>query len=122
MFWLIYLTVEEVFPLGLSQPLLGNNMLVILVAVVLSLHSLFLSFYRRSKLLSQSVNEQKIEVVQQALIVGVALAMSVTIWGLFLAFALHYHYFFLWFIVGIAATIIHFPRRHYLVDASVSVA
>jgi hypothetical protein len=34
-----------------------------------------------------------------------------------LAFVADYQYFFLWFILGIGATIFHFPRRDNLIAA-----
>ncbi len=117
---LTYFTVEEVFPIDFSQPILGvgDQAWILYFVAFLSVDALIFSFYYRARLRKQSVEEQKLEIVQQALITSIALSETVTIWGLFLAFAIHYQYFFVWMIIGFSATLLHFPSRKDIANAT----
>jgi hypothetical protein len=56
--------------------------------------------------------------VQTGLIIAVALCEASSLFGLTLAFAFDYQYFFLWIILGILGIALHFPRRSELHAAS----
>jgi len=77
-----------------------------------------LSFVLRKRFINQAINEQKLQLVQTAMIIGCALCESITLFGVVLAFAQNYQYFFLWFALGILGIILHFPRRENLIAAS----
>jgi hypothetical protein len=105
------ITGNELFPPDLSKPLLGRNIWVVAAAAVFAVGALSYSFYSRTITLQRSVGQQSIALVTQAMITGIALAESVSLCGLFLAIAYRYQYFFIWMIVGIIATVLQFPRR-----------
>jgi len=109
---------SELFPPDLSKPLLGKNIWVVAAAAVFAAGALSYAFYSRTITLQRSVGEQSIALVQQALITGVALAESLSLCGLFLAIAFRYQYFFIWMIVGIIATLLQFPRRRDIDNAT----
>lgn len=117
---LIYMSKPELFNFDFSQPLLGENTIVVIVVALLGLHGLFLSLKCSSKYLKLAITDQKPELVQQTLITSVALSESVSLWGVFLAFAFDYQYFFVWMIAGFLATVLHFPRQSPRNPASLS--
>lgn len=117
-FVLIYFAKPEVMKFDFSKPLLGDNAPVILVFALLAFVNLALSFVLERKNISQAIAEQKIEFVQTGMIIGCALCESVSLFGVVLAFAFSYQYFFLWIALGILGTILHFPKRDNLIAAS----
>jgi hypothetical protein len=108
----------DLFPPDLSKPLLGKNAWLIAAAAVFAAGALSYAFYARTITLQRSIGEQSIALLQQALITGIALAESVSLCGLFLAIALRYQYFFIWMIVGIIATLLQYPRRRDIDNAT----
>lgn len=117
-FVLIYFAKPEVMRFDFSKPLLGDNAPVILVFALLAFVNLALSFVLERKNISQAIAEQKIEFVQTGLIIGCALCEGISLFGVVLAFAFSYSYFFLWIALGILGTILHFPKRDNLIAAS----
>ncbi len=108
---IVFVIKPELLSLDLSKPLLGNDGVIVMALAAVSLSTLGASFVLRKKYLAQSVAEQKIELVQTALIIGCALAESVSLFGLLLAFVFDYQYFFFFSALGILGTLAHFPRR-----------
>ena len=108
---LVYFTRPEVARLDLSQPLLDKNALVVIVIAAFSITDLTISFAMRKKYLDQAIAEQNINLVSTALIVGCALNEAISLFGVVLAFAFEYPYFWLFSALGIFGTILHFPRR-----------
>lgn len=94
-----------------TQPLLGENAVVIGVLALVSISVLAASFVLRGKFTSQGIDQQKVELVQTGLIVGCSLCEAVSLIGLFLAAAFTYQYFFLFSFLGIAGTALHLPKR-----------
>ena len=114
----IFFAKPEVFKFDYSKPLLGDNGMIIVIFALLAISNLMLSFVLRKKYLNQAIAEQKTTLVQTAMIVACALCEAVSLFGVVLAFAFSYQYFFLWFALGILGTILHFPRRNNLIAAS----
>ncbi len=115
----LYFIKPELFSFDFSQPLLpGKFAIIVGIFALVAITNLAVSFLIRKKYLDQAVAEQNIHFVQTALITGCALCESVSLFGLMLAFVANYQYFFLWFILGIAAMIFHFPKRDNLIAAS----
>ena len=114
----IFFAKPEVFRFDFSKPLLSESPAMVAALAVLGVSTFLLSFVLRRKFVNQAINEQKTELVQTAMIIGCALCEATTLFGLVLAFALTYQYFFLWFALGILGTILHFPRRENLIAAS----
>lgn len=114
----IFFAKPEVLRFDFSQPLLGDNAPVILVFVLLAVSNLVLSFVLERKNINQAIAEQKIEFVQTGLIIACALCEGISLFGVVLAFAFSYQYFFLWFTLGVLGTILHFPKRDNVIAAS----
>lgn len=114
----IYFTKPEIYRFDFLKPLLGDNQMIIVVFALLAISNLVLSFVLRKKYLNQAIAEQKTALVQTAMIIACVLCEAVSLFGVFLAFAFSYQYFFLWFALGILGTILHFPRRDNLTAAS----
>ncbi len=111
----------ELLRFDLTKPLLGENPVVVVVIAMISLANFGLSFGLRNKFLAQSVAEQNIALVQTAMIAGCALAESISLFGLVLAFAFDYQWFFLFSGLGILTTLLHLPRRSDIAAASFKV-
>ena len=114
----LFFAKREVYNFDFSKPLLGENPIMVIALAVLGVLTFLLSFILQRKFVNQAINEQKPELVQTAMVIGCALCEATTLFGLVLAFALSYQYFFLWFALGILGTILHFPRRENLIAAS----
>ncbi len=115
----IFFVKPALFRFDFSQPFLpGQFSIIVIVFLLVGITNIAISFFLRKKYLDQAVAEQNIYFVQTALIAGCALCESVSLFGMMLAFVADYKYFFLWFILGIGATIFHFPRRDNLIAAS----
>jgi hypothetical protein len=114
----VYFAKPQAFKFDFSKPLLGDNSVLIIAFAVVAISNLVLSFVLRRKFLNQSVEHQNMLLVQTAMIVGCALCEAISLFGIMLAFAFSYQYFFLWFALGILGTILHFPKRDNLAAAS----
>ncbi len=114
----IFFAKPELFRFDFSQPFLGKNAPIIIIFAAASVLNIAISFFLKKKYLGQAIAEKNVHFVQTAMIVGCAMCESVSLFGLMLAFVADYQYFFLWFIIGIGATIFHFPRRDNLIAAS----
>lgn len=113
----IYFAKPEAFRFDFSQPLLGENAPIVIVFALLAISNLILSLALARKFLNQAIAAQNVALVQTAMIVGCALCEAISLFGVVLAFAFSYQYFFLWFALGILGTILHFPRRDNLIAA-----
>ncbi len=115
--FLVFFIKPELFVFDFTKPLLDEHELVgFLIATSITVLLVSLAF--KKKYLRQSVQRQNVGLVQTAMIVGCALSEAISLFGLLLAFAYDYQYFFLFSATGIAATVLHFPRRRYVLDAS----
>ncbi|MBA3767668.1 MAG: hypothetical protein H0W99_11905 [Acidobacteria bacterium] len=95
----------------------GDNTLLWVFAAV-SIFPFLLSFVIKRKLLVQSVREQKIALVQSAMIVAVALCESVSLFGMMVYFTTTTPYYYVFFIVSVIGILLHMPRRDQLLAAS----
>lgn len=108
---MIWFIKPELFKFDFSQPILGDNAIVVGLLAMLSVSDLAISFILRKKTLERSVAEQSIPLVQTAMIIGCALCEAISLFGVMLAFAFNYQYFFLFSILGVIGILLHFPRR-----------
>jgi len=115
---LLFVIKPELFRLDFGRPLLGENAVAIGLIMLLCGNNLVLSFVFRRKYLKQAEALQSPQHAQTAIIIGCAMAESVSLFGLVLAIAFDYPYFFIFFILSIAATLLHFPRREEIQAAS----
>ena len=108
---IIFLTRRELFTLDFSQPVLGRSMAQIFGFAFAALTVFILSFAFRTKFNERAAAERKPEYVQYGLIVACALCEACTLFGVALAFAFDYQYFFFWIALGVVGVLLHFPRR-----------
>jgi F0F1-type ATP synthase membrane subunit c/vacuolar-type H+-ATPase subunit K len=108
---LIWFSRPELFKFDFSQPLLGDNAVIVGLFAMLSFSDIVISLILRKKTLERSVAEQSIPLVQTAMIIGCALSEAISLFGVMLAFAFNYQYFFLFSILGVIGILLHFPRR-----------
>ncbi len=114
----VFFARPEVFRFDFSKPLLGGNPAIIGMFALLAISNLILSFVLSRKYLKQAIAEQKPALAQTTMIIGCALCEAISLFGVVMAFAFSYQYFFLWFALGILGTILHFPKRDNLIAAS----
>lgn len=114
----IFFAKPEVFRFDFSKSLLGENTMMTVMFALLAISNLVMSFVLSRKYINQAIAEQKPALVQTAMIVGCALCEAISLFGVAMAFAFSYQYFFLWFALGIVGTILHFPKRDNLIAAS----
>lgn len=115
---IVYIVKPNLFKFEFNQPFLGENTVIVLIFILAAFSNIAISFFLRKKYAAQAVAEQNVSYVQTAMITGCALCEAVSIFGLMLAFVADYQYFFLWSILGIGATLFHFPRRDDLIAAT----
>lgn len=115
---LVFFTKPELFNFDFSRPILGDNPLVVVAIAAVAVSNVVISFVRRGMFYAQAEKEQKPELVQTGLIIACALSEAVSIYGLFLAFAFDYPYFFLFIALGIVTMLFHFPRQETLLAAA----
>ncbi len=96
----------------------GENSFLIFALAFAGISTFLMSFILKSKYIKQAIDQQNVGLIQTAMIIGCALSEATTLFGLVLAFAFSYQYFFLWFALGILGIILHFPRRENLIAAS----
>lgn len=111
-FFVIVLLVERQ-----PNPQEDGNMLV-WVLLVLGIFTVLASFAIKRKILAQSVKEQRVDLVQSAMIVALALCESTSLFGLLTYFATGTRYYYIFFIIGVAGSLLHMPRRDQLRAAS----
>ena len=118
---LVFITRPELFQFNFRQPLLGpsgrptgSSAAVIIGFAVAAVTAVLFSFAFRKRLNERAVAEQNPAHVQSGLIIALALCEASSLFGLTLAFAFDYQYFFAWIALGILGMILHFPKRDHL--------
>lgn len=122
---LVFLTRPKLFQFDFSKPLLGDGSTssgstsaLIIGFAIAAITAVAFSFAFRRRLNDRAVAEQNTAHVQTGLIIALALCEASSLFGLALAFAFDYQYFFVWMILGIVGMILHFPKRDELHAAS----
>ena len=110
-FAVIYVAKPELFEIDLTISPLGENGLLILIFAMLAVSNLALGLFLGKTFVERGIEEQKVSLVQTAMLIGCALSESVSLLGIFLAFAFSYRYFFIWIVLGIVGMVLHFPNR-----------
>ena len=114
---LLFFIKNELFELQFSQPIEGQSGAMILGFAVAAITCVGFSFAFKRRFLERAVEQREPRLFQTGLIIAVALCEASSLIGMCLAFAFDYQYFFTWFILGIAATLFHFPRQSDLLAA-----
>jgi F0F1-type ATP synthase membrane subunit c/vacuolar-type H+-ATPase subunit K len=115
---IIFLTRPKLFTFDFSQPIIGNSGAMIVGFAVAAVTAVLFSFAFRKRLNERAVEAQDTGQVQSGLIIGLALCEASSLFGVTLAFAFDYQYFFLWIGLGVIAMLLHFPKRDELHAAS----
>ena len=104
------------FFLGPSEDIEPNPTLS-LILIVIGVSTTLISFVIKSKLISVAIEQQRVQLVQQAYLVAWAITEVAALLGLldFLATG-HRHYYIL-FIIAACGMLLHAPRREHVVNA-----
>ena len=94
----------------------NNTLFLVLVAI--SLSTTLISFLIKSKLLSQAVEKQQVQLVQQGYVVAFALCEVAALLGVLDFFMTGDRYYYVLFIIGALGLLLHFPRRDDVLNAS----
>lgn len=105
-----------------GTPGTGPGPLVRVVLTALGTLFVLISIPVKRKLLEQSVEKQRINLVQKAFVIAVALCEVGAIFGVIERFLINHHDYYFLFILAAAGTVFHFPRREHLVAASYKVS
>ena len=114
---MLVFTRPNLFRFDFSEPITGKSGTMVLGLAVAALVCVVLSFGFKRRLYERAVEEQNPAQVQSGLIIALALCEASSLFGLVLAFAFDYPYFFLWFALGITGMLLHFPRQTDLLAA-----
>lgn len=114
---MLFFTRRELFEFRFDQPIGAQSGPMILAFALVAITCVGFSFAFKKRFFERAVAEQKPELIQSGLIIAIALCEAASLIGLSLAFAFDYQYFFAWFILGIGATLLHFPRQTDLLAA-----
>ena len=117
MFFSILLYYVLTFFLGGSENVAPNATLSLMLMGVALLTTL-ISFPIKNKLLAKAVEQQQVQLVQQAYMVALALTEVAAMLGLLDFFATGNRYYYVLFIIAALGQLLHFPRREHVVNAS----
>jgi hypothetical protein len=94
------------------------NATLSLVLAGVALTTTLISFPIKSKLLARAVDQQQVQLVQQAYILALALAETGGMLGLVDYFATGNRYYYAPLIIAACGQLLHFPRREHVTNAS----
>jgi TRAP-type C4-dicarboxylate transport system permease large subunit len=95
-----------------------SSEVVSLILVGIALSTILPSFLIKSKLLARAVEQQQVQLVQQAYIVAWALTETAAILGLLDFFLTGHRHYYILFIIAALGLLLHFPRRDHVANAS----
>lgn len=108
-----------VFTRFLERPAeLELNSTLSLGLIAVALFAIPISFVVRKKFLTQSVEQQNVDVVQQGYIFASAINEASALLGFLDLFVTANPYYFAPMLVGAFGILLHFPQRQHVVDAS----
>ena len=116
MFMSIVLYYGLTFFLGSREKTASNDMLS-LVLLVVGILTMLISFPVKSRLITYAVEQQRVQLVQQAYILALALCEVPALLGLLDFFATGHRHYYVLFLVAALGQLLHFPRREHIVNA-----
>ncbi len=114
---MLFFTKGELFRFEFTQHPLAPSWPMIVAFALAAVVCFLLSFSFKKRFIEQAFQEKKPEIVQSGFIIALALCEASSLFGMCLAFAFDYQYFFLWFALGIGGMLLHFPRQNDLLAA-----
>lgn len=107
----LYFAKPELFNLNsaMSFPTVINP--VVFILAFLGLVTFVLSFVLKSRFLKLAIENRVVGLVQTGHILAYALCEATSLFGLVAAFAFGFPLFFIWFVIGVAGVLLHFPSR-----------
>lgn len=108
---IVFVTKPELAKFEFTQPILGGRAAVITAFFAVAVTALVVGMMLKKRFLERSVTEQKVGLVQTAMIVCCALGEVGSLLGLLLAFMYNYPYFYLFVAIGAIGIALSFPRR-----------
>lgn len=94
------------------------NSTLTLIFIAVALVAIPVSFIVKSKVLRQSVEQQRPELVHQAYIIALAINEVGALLGLLDHFLNSDPYYFVPMIIAACGELLHFPQRQHMIDAS----
>jgi hypothetical protein len=107
-----------VTPVLQPPPAEQSDKTLLWVFAAVSVSPFLLSFVLKRRLLAQSVKEQRLELVQSAMILALALCEAVGLFGMIAYLTTGTPYYYIFFIVSVIGILLHMPRRDQLLAAS----
>lgn len=117
MFMSIVMYYMLTFFVGRSENVEPNDTLFLVLSFI-ALSMTLISFPVKNKLISRAVEQQRVQLVQQAYIVALALTEVAALLGLLVFFMTGHRYYYILFLIGALGQLLHFPRREHVVNAS----
>ena len=108
----LFVTRKVLFEFRFDQPISGQSGSMILGFAVAAVTCVGFSFAFKRRFLERAIEQQEPKLVQTGLIIAIAVCEASSLFGMCLAFAFDYQYFFAWFALGITGTLLHFPRQN----------
>ena len=107
-----------VFTLFVGQPKNSNpNSALTLTLVGVGLLTTLISVPIKKKFLARSVEEQRVELVQQGHIIAWAMSEVAALLGILDFFLTGNRYYYVLFLIAAIGQLLHFPRRQQVMDA-----
>jgi hypothetical protein len=104
------------FFMGPSEDVEPNPMLS-LILIVFGLSTTLISFLIKSKLIARAIEQQQIQLVQQAYILTWALTEVAALLGMLDFFATRHPHYYILFIISAIGFLLNAPRRDHLINA-----
>ena len=115
---LLSIGIYYVFTLFIGQPKNSNpNSALSLMLVGIGLLTTLISVPIKKKFLARSVEEQRVELVQQGHIIAWAMTEVAALLGILDFFVTGNRYYYVLFLIAAMGQLLHFPRRQQLLDA-----
>lgn len=102
---------------GRNEDVTPNNTLS-LVLLVIAFSTTLISFVIKNKLLARAVEQQQLQVVQQAYIVTWAINEMSALLGLLDFFATGNRYYYVLFLLAAAGQLLHYPKHEHVANAA----
>ncbi len=107
----VYFGRPALFTLEFTQPWWGPTPATTGGFMLASVLLIFFSFAFRKKFQGRAFQDRNPSEALNGLVIALVMCEGVSLFGMVLAFAFEYQYFFVWIILGVGASLFHFPKR-----------